>query len=59
MNSSTKDKVQGKYHEVTGKIKEVAGKLTDNPSLEVKGQNEHEAGRVQTKVGEIKKVLGS
>ena len=33
MKSSTKDKVEGKYHEVKGKIKEMAGELTDNPKF--------------------------
>ena len=38
--------------------KEVAGKITDNPALESKGKAEKLAGKVQGKVGEVKKVLG-
>lgn len=57
MKSSTKDKAEGTFHQVKGKTKEVAGKLTDNPKLEVEGTIEKSAGKVQKKVGEVKKVL--
>jgi uncharacterized protein YjbJ (UPF0337 family) len=57
MKSSTKDKAEGKYHEVKGKIKEMAGELTDNPKLEAEGTSEKIAGKVQGKIGEVKKVF--
>jgi len=57
MKSSTKDKAEGKYHEVKGKIKEMAGELTDNPELEAEGTTEKIAGKVQKKIGEVKKVF--
>ncbi len=57
MKSSTKDKAEGKYHEVKGKIKEMAGELTDNPKLEAEGTSEKIAGKVQKKIGEVKKVF--
>jgi uncharacterized protein YjbJ (UPF0337 family) len=41
-----------------GKIKEVAGKLSDDPNLEAEGTGEKIAGKVQEKVGQVKKVLG-
>ena len=59
MKSSTKDKVEGTFHDAKGKVKEVAGKITDNPKLEAKGKAEKIAGKVQEKVGQVKKVLGS
>ena len=59
MKSSTKDKVEGTFHDAKGKVKEMAGKITDNPKLEVKGKAEKIAGKVQEKVGQVKKVLGS
>ena len=59
MKSSIKDKAEGTLHEVKGKIKEVAGKITDNPKLEAEGKAEKLTGKVQGKIGEIKKVLGS
>jgi uncharacterized protein YjbJ (UPF0337 family) len=57
MKSSTKDQAEGKYHEVKGKIKEMAGELTDNPKLEAEGTSEKIAGKVQGKIGEVKKVF--
>ena len=57
MKSSTKDKAEGKYHEVKGKIKEMAGELTDNPKLEAEGTTEKIAGKVQKKIGEVKEVF--
>ena len=59
MKSSMKDKVEGTFHEAKGKIKEVAGEITDNPKLETKGKSEKLAGKVQEKIGQVKKVLGS
>jgi len=58
MKSSTKDKVEGNFHEAKGKIKEVAGKVTGQPKLEEAGKDEKLEGKVQAKVGEIKTVLG-
>jgi uncharacterized protein YjbJ (UPF0337 family) len=58
MKSSTKDKVKGSFHEAKGGIKEMAGKITDNPKLEAQGKGEKVAGRVQEKIGQVKKVLG-
>jgi uncharacterized protein YjbJ (UPF0337 family) len=59
MKSSTKDKAEGMFHKVKGELKEVAGKLSDNPELEVEGTGEKIAGKVQEKIGEVKKVWGS
>jgi uncharacterized protein YjbJ (UPF0337 family) len=58
MKSSNRDKAEGTFHEVKGKIKEVAGKLSDNPKLQVAGTVEKIAGKVQGKVGQVKKVFG-
>ncbi len=58
MKSSMKDKVEGTLHEAKGKIKEMAGDLTDNPKLEAEGAAEKIAGKVQKKMGQVKKVLG-
>jgi uncharacterized protein YjbJ (UPF0337 family) len=57
MKSSTKDQVVGKFHELKGTAKEIAGKLSDNPKLEGEGIGEKIAGKVQEKIGQIKKVL--
>jgi uncharacterized protein YjbJ (UPF0337 family) len=58
MKTSTKDQVEGTFHELKGRVKEVAGKLSDNPKLEAEGTGEKIAGKVQEKVGQVKKVLG-
>ena len=58
MKSSTKDQVEGTFHELKGKVKEVVGKLSDNPKLEAEGTGEKIAGKVQEKIGQVKKVLG-
>ena len=58
MKSSTKDQAEGKFHNVKGTIKEIAGKLSDNPKLEGEGTGEKIAGKIQDKIGQIKKVLG-
>lgn len=58
MKSSTRDQVEGKFHEVKGSAMQVAGKLSDNPKLQVKGAVEKIAGKVQGKIGQIKQVVG-
>jgi uncharacterized protein YjbJ (UPF0337 family) len=58
MKSSTKDQAQGKFHKTKGRLKEIAGRLGRNPELEAQGKGERIAGRVQEKIGQVKKVLG-
>jgi len=58
MKPSSKDAVAGKVHEVKGAVKAKVGKLTNNPDLEAEGIVEKVAGRVQRKIGQVKKVLG-
>lgn len=57
MKASTKDQIEGKLHEVKGKAKEAAGKITSNPDLTREGQAEKLAGKVQTRVGQVRKVF--
>ena len=57
MNSSTKDQVEGKFHEVKGKVKEKAGQIVNNPDLEAEGTSENLAGKVQKKIGQIEEVF--
>ena len=58
MKSSRKDNAEGKMHLVKGKMKEIAGKVTMNPALEGEGKKESRTGKVQEKIGEIKKSVG-
>lgn len=59
MNRSTKDTAKGKFLEVKGKLKEKLGRATSNPDLEDQGTAEKIAGKVQKKIGQVEKVLGS
>ena len=58
MKSSRQDQAEGTFHKVKGKAKEIAGKLSNNPKLEAEGRDEKTAGKIQRKVGQVKKVLG-
>ncbi len=59
MKPSTKDQVEGKYHEVKGGIKEKAGRAINDPVKENEGTDEKIGGKVQKKIGEVEKVIGS
>ncbi|HTD24996.1 MAG TPA: CsbD family protein [Terriglobales bacterium] len=58
MKSSTKDKTEGKFHEVQGKIKEKFGKVMKNPELEAEGRHEKKAGKIQKWIGHAEKAVG-
>ena len=57
MKSSTQDNAEGKWHKVKGKIKQVAGKAVGNRDLEAEGNDENLDGKVQEKLGRIKKLF--
>jgi uncharacterized protein YjbJ (UPF0337 family) len=57
MKSSTKDKVKGAFKEARGKMKEETGKVTRNPDLQDRGTAEKIGGKVQRKIGDVKKVF--
>jgi uncharacterized protein YjbJ (UPF0337 family) len=42
---------------VKGKVKQKAGEAINSPDLESEGKSENLAGKIQKKVGQIKKVL--
>ena len=56
--TSTHDRVEGHGKELKGKIKEGAGKAVGNPDLRDEGRADQAEGKVQRKVGEVKKVFG-
>ena len=58
MKPSSKDKAEGKFHEMKGKVKEKVGQLTNNPGLEAEGIVETAAGKVQGILGQAEKSLG-
>ena len=57
MKSSTKDKIKGGFREAKGKVKEKAGNATGNPNLRDRGTAEKAGGKVQRKIGDLKKVF--
>ena len=57
MDSGSKDKTEGKFHEVKGKLKEKVGQVINDSDLEAEGKSENLAGKVQKKVGQIKDVF--
>jgi uncharacterized protein YjbJ (UPF0337 family) len=57
MSTSTKDEIKGTFHEVKGDTEEKVGQITNDPDLEAEGKAEHRAGKVEKKIGQIKKVF--
>jgi uncharacterized protein YjbJ (UPF0337 family) len=57
MKSSTKDKIKGAFEEAKGKMKEETGKATRDPNLRDRGAAEKIGGKVQRKIGDVKKVF--
>jgi len=57
MQPSTEDQIKGAVHEVKGAVKEKAGQILHKPELEAEGQDENLAGKVQQKIGQVKKVF--
>jgi uncharacterized protein YjbJ (UPF0337 family) len=58
MKSSTREKVEGTVKEATGKLKEKVGEAMGDPGMRDRGTAEKLGGKVQSKVGDVKKVLG-
>jgi uncharacterized protein YjbJ (UPF0337 family) len=59
MKSSMIYQAEGTFHQVRGSFKEFAGRLSDNSKLEAAGIREKITGRVQERIGQIKKVWGN
>ena len=57
MNSSTEDKVKGTMKEAVGAVKEKTGEAIGNPDLQDRGTIEKVEGKIQQKVGDVKKVF--
>jgi uncharacterized protein YjbJ (UPF0337 family) len=58
MDSSTHDKAEGTAKEAVGKVKEETGKAIGNQDLQDRGTAEKVGGKVERKVGDVKKVFG-
>ena len=58
MKRSTADVVKGKANEAAGSLKQKAGRATNNPRLADEGTAQKAGGKVEKKIGQIKKVFG-
>jgi uncharacterized protein YjbJ (UPF0337 family) len=58
MKESTQDQAAGTLHEVKGKVKQSVGRATNNPDLEAEGATEKIGGKIQKKIGQVKKIFG-
>jgi uncharacterized protein YjbJ (UPF0337 family) len=58
MKDSTKDRIEGGAHELKGKVKEIVAQAMNDPDLAAEGTDEELGGKIQKKVGDVKKVFG-
>lgn len=57
MKSSTTDKIEGKVRQVTGAVKEKVGAYRRDADMRDEGTAEKARGKIQSKIGDIKKVF--
>ena len=57
MNSGNQDKAEGTGKKAMGTVKEKTGEAIGNPDLRDRGTAEKVEGKVQDKVGDVKKVF--
>lgn len=57
MNSSSEDKAKGTAKEAIGAVKQTAGEVVGNERLQGEGAAEKTEGKIQQKVGDVKKVF--
>jgi uncharacterized protein YjbJ (UPF0337 family) len=56
MDTSTKDKFKGSFHEVKGTITEEVGRITNNRDLKAEGIAEKNVGKLQQRIGQAKEA---
>ena len=52
-----KDELKGKTNQVKGAVKEQTGKMLDDPDLQAEGEVEKTAGKIQEKVGTVRRTF--
>jgi uncharacterized protein YjbJ (UPF0337 family) len=57
MKSSTQDKAEGTMKDLKGKAKEAIGKGAADENMRDEGRADQAEGKVQKKVGDVKKVF--
>jgi uncharacterized protein YjbJ (UPF0337 family) len=58
MKSGTQDQEEGTFRKIKRISQRGRRTASDNPSLEAEGTVEKGAGKVQKKIGQVKKVFG-
>jgi uncharacterized protein YjbJ (UPF0337 family) len=57
VKSSTKDKIKGRIDEAKGRVKEKTGEAAGDSDLRDRGTAEKAGGKIQRKIGDVKKVF--
>ena len=57
MKHSTQDKIEGQAKNLKGNVKENIGAATGDRDLQAQGRADQAEGKVQKKVGDVKKVF--
>jgi uncharacterized protein YjbJ (UPF0337 family) len=57
VKSSTKDKIKGRINEAKGKVKEKTGEAAGDSDLRHRGTAEKAGGKIQRRIGDVKKVF--
>jgi uncharacterized protein YjbJ (UPF0337 family) len=58
MKPSTRDEIEGKFHDVKGKVKEKAGQPANDSNLQAEGQAKKTAGKVQRGIAKTAEMHG-
>ena len=53
-----KERIKGGLRKATGTVKEKVGQMTGDRDMEDRGTMEKAGGKIQRKVGDVKKVFG-
>ncbi len=57
MKTSTKDKIEGSFHQAKGTFKEQIGKAINDRGLKAEGKSEKRVGKVQQQLGRAKDAV--
>ena len=58
MRASTKNRLEGTYHELKGTARVAIGKTVNSNRVVIAGHVEKVAGIVQAQVGKVEKIVG-
>ena len=58
MKASTKNRLEGTFHELKGTARVAIGKTVNSPRTALAGRVEKAAGIAQAKFGKVEKIIG-